>query len=328
VVTRSAASIEDAVAVLRRGGLVAFPTETVYGLGADAANREALQRLFRVKGRPADHPVIVHIAAGARLDDFAHHVPAAARALAAEFWPGPLTIVLPKRSEAVDDAATGGRPTVGLRVPDHPLALELLAAFAGGIAAPSANRFGHVSPTTAQHVRADLGDDVDLVLDGGPCRIGVESTIVDLSGACPLILRVGGIATSEVARVVGHDVEVRDTGEIAAPGTLALHYAPRARVEVVTADRVPERAVTLVTRGERVGVLASAPAPPVAPRVVVLAVPADAEEYARVLYSALRTADAQSLDVVLAVPPAPVGVGVAVCDRLRRASAEGSVHPQ
>jgi L-threonylcarbamoyladenylate synthase len=315
-------SIDAAVAVLRRGGLVAFPTETVYGLGADAANADALHRLFRVKGRPKDHPVIVHIAATAPLDDFALDVPVGAAALAAAFWPGPLTLVLRKRPDAVDDTATGGRTTVGLRVPDHPVALELLGAFGGGIAAPSANRFGRVSPTTAPHVRADLGDEVDLVLDGGPSRVGVESTIVDLTAPEPRILRVGGVTTDAVARVLGTDVARRDEGDIAAPGTLPSHYAPLARVEVIAAAAVPERAVNLVTRGERVGVVAPAPAPRVHDDVVVLATPADADEYAQILYAALRAADAAALDVVLAVAPANDGVGAAVADRLRRASAD------
>jgi L-threonylcarbamoyladenylate synthase len=228
----------------------------------------------------------------------------------------------------VDDAATGGRPTVGLRVPDHPVARALLDAFGSGIAAPSANRFGRVSPTTAAHVRADLGSDVDYVLEGGASRVGVESTIVDVTNDAPAILRVGGIAAGEVARVVGGVVERRDTGEVAAPGTLPSHYAPDARVEVVEAVAVHDRAVTLVTAGARVGVLALESAPAVPDGVVVLGSPGDVDEYARVLYARLREADESGLDVLLAVAPPDVGLGAAVIDRLRRASANPASNPK
>jgi L-threonylcarbamoyladenylate synthase len=304
--------------------LVAFPTETVYGLGADASRSDALARLYQVKGRPSDHPVIVHIASAADLEYYARDVPDTAGLLARAFWPGPLTLVVSKNPTKVDDAATGGRATVGLRVPDHPIALALLEAFGGGIAAPSANRFGRVSPTHAAHVRADLGDDVDLVLEGGASRVGVESTIVDLTAAEPAILRVGGLTRSAIERELGHQVARRDTGEVAAPGTLPSHYAPDARVELVTAAELRERAVTLVTGGARVGVLAQAPTPHVAADVVVLGPPRDIEEFARVLYARLREADAIGLDTVLAVAPSDDGLGAAIRDRLRRASANDS----
>ena len=199
-----------------------FPTETVYGLGADAANAEAVRRLFAVKGRPADHPVIVHVARAAQLDDLARDVPDGARLLADAFWPGPLTIVVRRNPDLVVAEVTGGLDTVGVRVPDHPVALELLEAFGGGVAAPSANRFGRVSPTTAAHVRADLGDDVRQILDGGPSRVGVESTIVDVTGSEPAILRVGGLSRADVARVIGGEVALRTSGEAPAPGTLRL----------------------------------------------------------------------------------------------------------
>ncbi len=317
-----AADIDAAVAVLRRGGLVAFPTETVYGLGADAGNAGALARLYRVKGRPLDHPVIVHISAGTDLGDYACGVPDVAYALAREFWPGPLTLVLPKRAERIADAATGGRATVALRVPDHPVALALLDAFGGGIAAPSANRFGRVSPTTADHVRADLGTDVDLVLDGGPSRVGVESTIVALTGPAPLVLRVGGISAAAIERVVGAPLARRDRGEIAAPGTLASHYAPTARVEITEPARVTERARVLLASGHRVGLLALEVPLDIPAALVVLDPPGDVDEYAHVLYARLRAADAAGLDVVLAVLPPDTGVGAAVRDRLHRASAD------
>jgi L-threonylcarbamoyladenylate synthase len=315
-------AIDEAVAVLRRGGLVAFPTETVYGLGADAASADALRRLYRVKGRPADHPVIVHLADAAALDDFAADVPDLARVLAQEFWPGPLTLVLHKRSDRVAGEATGGRSTVGLRVPAHPVALALLAAFGGGVAAPSANRFGRVSPTTARHVRDDLGDDVDLVLDGGPTRVGVESTIVDVTGS-PRILRVGGIDEAALVHTTGVHFERLDTGAVAAPGTLPSHYAPNARVELVPAPAVVTRVTSELEHGSRVGVLGlradvDAATPDGA---LVLGSPADVEEFARVLYARLRDADRAGIDVLLVVPPPAVGLGIAVIDRLRRASA-------
>ncbi len=298
--------ITRAAAILRAGGLVAFPTETVYGLGADAANPDALHRLYAVKGRPADHPVIVHLAAAAQLDDYASELPEIARALAHACWPGPLTLVVRRRAGAVADAATGGRDTVGLRVPDHPLALALLRAFSGGVAAPSANRFGKVSPTTAQHVRDDLGADVDMVLDGGPCRVGVESTIVDVTSAVPVILRVGGVSEERLAAIVGARLDRRTSGEVAAPGTLPSHYAPNARVEIVGPDAVTARAEALRATGLRVGVLEPL---------------ATIEDDARDLYRRLRDADARGLDVLLVVPPPDAGLGAAVLDRLRRAAA-------
>ncbi|MEP7216361.1 MAG: L-threonylcarbamoyladenylate synthase, partial [Anaerolineaceae bacterium] len=226
--------IARAVAVLRAGGLIGLPTETVYGLAADAANELAVRRVFAVKGRPASHPVIVHVTGVEALADWAREVPEAALRLAGAFWPGPLTLVLPRTARA-GDVVTGGQDTVALRVPSHPLALDVLRAFGGGLAAPSANRFGHVSPTTAQHVRDDLGVEVDFVLDGGPCAIGVESTIVDLATdpAAPVILRTGAVTREDVARVLGGAVRVRDdvaTGGVRAPGMLAAHYAPRAGV--------------------------------------------------------------------------------------------------
>lgn len=314
--------VRAAVAVLRRGGLVAFPTETVYGLGADASDPAALRRLYAVKGRPASHPVIVHLADAAALDDWALDVGDAARLLVDAFWPGPLTVIL-RRAARVPDEVTGGRDTVGLRVPDQPLARALLREFGGGIAAPSANRFGRVSPTTAADVVADLGDDVDLVLDGGPCRVGVESTIVDCTGDPPVIARLGGVAREEVERVLGHPVAVADQGTVAAPGTLAAHYAPRATVLVVAAGDVAERVTGLLAAGRVVGLLALAGAVDDPPGVVVLASPGDVDEYAQVLYACLRAADARGIDTVVVVPPPVVGLGAAVGDRVRRAAAAG-----
>jgi L-threonylcarbamoyladenylate synthase len=314
--------ITRAVEALRRGRLVAFPTETVYGLGADASSTDALSRLYTVKGRPPDHPVIVHVAAPDALDEWAARVPVAARRLADEVWPGPLTIVL-KRSDRVPDAVTGGGDTVGVRVPDQHVALALLRAFGGGIAAPSANRFGRVSPTTAEHVRADLGADVDVVLDDGPCSVGVESTIVDCSGAEPVILRPGAISRERIAELVGGPVPVRSDGLVRAPGTLKSHYAPEANVLLVSRDELSDRARSMVEAGQRVAVLASGRPPSLPDGVIVLDAPEDVDEYARVLYARLREADRVGVDVVLAVPPPDEGVGAAVGDRLRRAAGAG-----
>jgi L-threonylcarbamoyladenylate synthase len=315
------ADLSRAVETLRRGGLVAFPTETVYGLGADADNADALARLYAVKGRPGEHPVIVHIGAPAQLAEWAADVPVAARRLGDALWPAPLTLVV-RRATRVLDGVTGGGDTVGVRVPDQPVALALLHAFGGGIAAPSANRFGQVSPTTAGDVRADLGDDVEVVLDDGPCPVGVESTIVDCTGDELVILRPGGVTRERVEEVSGRAVGVRGDGLTRAPGTHKSHYAPEATVLVVDPDDLAPRATALLAAGQRVAVLASAV--PALPReVVVLDGPADSDEYARVLYARLREVDRRGVDVLLAVPPPDAGVGVAVGDRLRRAAGRG-----
>jgi L-threonylcarbamoyladenylate synthase len=313
------ADTSRAADTLRRGGLVAFPTETVYGLGADAGNAGALARLYAVKGRPGEHPVIVHVGAPGQLDDWAADVPVAARRLGDALWPGPLTIVV-RRAARVLDAVTGGGDTVGVRVPDQPVALALLRAFGGGIAAPSANRFGHVSPTTAGDVRADLGDDVDVVLDDGPCMVGVESTIVDCTGDELVILRPGGVTCERIEEVSGRAVGARSDGPVRAPGTLKSHYAPEATVLVVERQDLVERANALLATGKRVALLAPDPIPALPADVGVLGVPANADEYARVLYARLREADRRGVDVLLAVPPPETGVGVAVGDRLRRAA--------
>ena len=316
------ADISGAAATLRRGGLVAFPTETVYGLGADADNAAALARLYAVKGRPGEHPVIVHVGAPAQLDEWAADVPVAARRLGDALWPGPLTLVV-RRAARVLDGVTGGGDTVGVRVPDQPVALALLRAFGGGIAAPSANRFGHVSPTTADDVRADLGDDVDVVLDDGPCTVGVESTIVDCTGDELVILRPGGVTRELVEKVSAQKVVVGRDGLTRAPGTLKSHYAPEATVLVVDRDDLAPRATALLAADQRVAVLAPGPVPVLPADVVVLDGPADSDEYARVLYARLREVDRRGLDVLLAVPPPDAGVGVAVGDRLRRAAGRG-----
>jgi L-threonylcarbamoyladenylate synthase len=231
-VTARTSDIEKAAGVLRAGGLVALPTETVYGLGANAEDPAAVARIFQVKGRPLSHPLIVHIGGAEQLDDWLQDVPQAARLLAEHFWPGPLTLVL-RRGSRVPLEATGGLETVAVRVPDHPVALALLSAFGGGVTAPSANRFGSVSPTTADHVRAELGEAVDFVLDGGPCGVGVESTIVDVTGEVPSILRPGGVTREDLEAVLGHPLAVHSTSRVRVPGQHPSHYAPRARVVLV-----------------------------------------------------------------------------------------------
>jgi L-threonylcarbamoyladenylate synthase len=312
----SDAEIARAADVLRAGGLVAFPTETVYGLGADASSTDAVHRLFAVKGRPADHPVIVHVGEAAQLDDWAVDVDDSARTLTRACWPGPLTVVV-RRGSHVPDAVTGGLETVGVRVPDQPVALALLRAFGGGVAAPSANRFGHVSPTTAADVFADLGVDVDVILDGGPSRVGVESTIVDCSRSEPAILRLGGTPRERVEELLGRAVPLLDAGEVRAPGTLESHYAPRAVVELTDAGPLAGLVADARARGERVGVIGTTD---IEEGAVVLGVPRDGDEYAHDLYRMLRDADARDLDRVIAVLPEPTGLGAAVVDRLRRAS--------
>jgi len=310
--------VARAAAVLRAGGLVAFPTETVYGLGADASRDDAAAKIFTAKGRPRGHPLIVHLPVDARLDDWAIDIPETARRLVAAAWPGPLTIIL-RRGPRVASATTGGAPTVGLRVPAHPMAQALLATFGGGIAAPSANRFGAVSPTSADHVVVDLGDAVDYVLDGGSCAVGVESTIVDLSRAQPALLRPGGMPREAIEAIVG-PLAAADADAPAAPGTLASHYAPRAEVIAVEPAQVP--AQVAAAAGKRVGVLAPASAFAAWGDLHALAwpLPDDLAGMARELYRALRDLDAAGVDVVIAALPPSIGLGEAVGDRLRRAA--------
>jgi len=297
--------IDEAVRVLRSGGVVALPTETVYGLAADAADDTAVRRIFAIKGRPADHPLIVHVARGAVLARYAAGDAPALQRLAERFWPGPLTAIV-RKSELVSDVVTGGQPTVALRIVDHPLTQAILERFGGAVAAPSANRFGRVSPTTAQHVRDDLGDDVDLVVDGGPARVGVESTIIDLTGDVPAILRAGVIGPTELGDVLGVPVISRVGGTVRAPGTLAAHYATRASLILVTAAALANEATRRAQRGER---------------TAILTLPSEPGAAARELYATLRSLDAAEYDVVLAVLPPDVEANAAVRDRLMRAAA-------
>ena len=303
--------VRRAAEILRRGGLVAFPTETVYGLGADATNPKAIQRLYEVKGRPADHPVIVHFADAQAAFAWAREVPDAARALAARFWPGPLTLIL-KRSEQAKDFVTGGQDTVGLRVPSHPVAQELLSLFGSGVAAPSANRFGLVSPTTAAHVREDLGGEVDLVLEGGPSEVGIESTIVDLSGGAAVLLRPGGISESEL----GIAVQYRTADSPRHSGGMERHYAPRTPARLVPSHDLDKQISILK---ERIAVLAfSRPDERVE---YWLRMPRDPAAYAQKLYAALRELDAAGCEEILVEAPPEGPAWAAVRDRLQRACA-------
>lgn len=312
------AQIEAAAQVLRAGGLVAFPTETVYGLGADAENTRAVERVFEVKGRPATHPLIVHLARADQLADWAQDVPAAAWLLAERFWPGPLTLVV-RRSPRVPLAVTGGLETVALRVPAHPTALALLEAFGGGVAAPSANRFGSISPTTARHVREELGDRVELVVDGGACHVGVESTIVDVTGAEPRILRPGGITREDLEAALDRAVPAAGAAGPRAPGQHPSHYAPRARVLLVAPADVVREGARQQALGRRVGVLLPAGERAAAGQDAI-PVPPSLAEYARSLYDLLREFDRRGCDVIVASLPPAEGLGDAIADRLRRAA--------
>lgn len=324
--------VARAAELLRGGGLVAFPTETVYGLGADASNDAALGRLYDVKGRPRSHPLIVHLADAHDLPRWAASLPAVGMKLAMRFWPGPLTLIV-KRSARVSAVATGGKDTVGLRVPSHPMAREMLRAFGGGVAAPSANRFGRISPTTAEHVAADLGGDIDYLLDGGSCEVGVESTIVDVTRGKAVLLRLGGISREELEAAVGPVLtpEAAASTQLAgptpaAPGTLVSHYAPRALLVAVAVDEVPAAVAAERARaaGRAVRVAVLAPAQAFAGWSALAAhahpLPDDLSGMARELYGAMRDLDAAGFDVIVAALPAEVGLGEAVADRLRRAA--------
>ena len=294
---------------MRRGGLVAFPTETVYGLGADAANEKAVARLYAVKGRPADHPVIVHFAAAEQAFAWAREIPEAARQLAARFWPGPLTLIL-KRSKLAQDFVTGGQDSVGLRVPSHPIAHEMLSLFGSGVAAPSANRFGLVSPTTAAHVREDLGDEVDLVLEGGPSDVGIESTIVDLSGAGAVLLRPGGISEEQL----GITLRTPNADSPRHSGGLERHYAPRTPARLVPTHALDK---VISSTADRIAVLAfSRPDERVD---YWLRMPRDPAAYAQRLYAALRELDSAGCETILVEAPPQAAEWAAVLDRLRRA---------
>ena len=320
----TATAMADAAANLLAGNLVAFPTETVYGLGADACNEMAVARIYSVKGRPADHPLIVHVASMDALGDWAADVHGYAISLARDFWPGPMTLIM-KRSGLARDFVTGGQETVGVRVPDHPVALGLLEAFARaggkGVAAPSANRFGNVSPTTAQAVADELSEylaDADQILDGGPCEVGVESTIIDCTGEAPRILRPGAVTAEMIEEstglVVGDSEAVYVSAvveeQIRVSGSLDSHYAP---VATVVLDQSP-------IAGQGFIAMADVATPD---GVVRLAAPRTHDEFARVLYASLRAADEQGLTSVVVAQPVGDGIAIAIRDRLKRSAHNG-----
>ncbi len=317
--------IDHAVGVLRSGGLVAFPTETVYGLGADAANPKAVAGIFEVKGRPSNHPVIVHVADAVQVANWAREMPEAARALARKFWPGPLTLIL-QRARGVSDAVTGGQDTVALRVPSHPVAQRLLRAFGGGIAAPSANRHGRVSATTAGHVRSEFGAAVTCVLDGGDADVGIESAIVDLSGGRAALLRPGWITAAEIERVLAAPLAAASVDAPRAPGTLAAHYAPGTPLALMEGDLALELAASLARQGKRAAVLAFSVERPLTPGLEWLAAPRDAAGYAHALYANLRRLDEAGCDVIIVERPPQAPEWAAINDRLARAAA-GSPAP-
>jgi L-threonylcarbamoyladenylate synthase len=316
------AAIDEAAAVLRRGGLVAFPTETVYGLGAHAFNPRAVARVFEVKARPSFDPLIVHLASATELARVSPTDDPRAAVLAARFWPGPLTLVLPRHPE-VPDLVTAGLDTVGVRVPAHPAARRLITAAGTPVAAPSANPFGYVSPTTAAHVAELLGAAVDLVLDGGPCRVGVESTILSLAGGTPVILRPGGVPREALEEALGTAVGVAGRAERPlAPGQLEKHYATRTPLRILPgpAGAAPEGRVGLLAWREAGATGYAA--------VEVLAPDGSAETAAARLFAALRRLDAAGLDLILAEPCDEAGLGHAIMDRLRRASHGSFARPQ
>jgi L-threonylcarbamoyladenylate synthase len=313
------AAIARAVSALHAGELVAFPTETVYGLGADARNPDAVRAIFAAKGRPADHPVIVHLAASAAIEGWARVVPEGARRLAAAFWPGPLTLILPRRAD-VDDVVTGGQDNVGLRVPSHPVAQALLAAFGGGIAAPSANRFGRISPTTAQHVADDLADTLAVILDGGACDVGIESTIVAFVGVEPMLLRPGVIGADALTQVLGHPPRTADAAAPRASGTLAAHYAPMTRATLASPGALQAELLRRQERDENVAVLARAARRPVDFGGAWIAAPSTPDAYAHDLYANLRALDAAHADEILIEAPPAEPAWHAVRDRLARAT--------
>lgn len=329
--TPSEVDYQRAVELLHAGELVAIPTETVYGLGADAANPAAVAKIFAAKGRPADHPLIVHLAGHDAVEYWAERVPDIAWELMETFWPGPLTLIL-KKQAWVPDAITGGQDTVGLRVPGHPVALELLRRFAAsrgqsggehaGIAAPSANRFGRISPTTAAHVAEELGERVPLILDGGPCRVGIESTIVDCSREQPVVLRPGHVSPLHLAAVLGRQPAVETaTGAPRVSGSLAAHYAPQTPMHLVASDRLLGFLDAQRQRGGHCGVLSPNQPPSANMPHDWRQLPADPVGYAHDLYGALRAMDHAGVALIVVETPPAEPAWTAITDRLRRAVA-------
>ncbi len=316
--------IAGAAAALANGDLVAFPTETVYGLGADAENPAAVAKIYAAKGRPQDHPVIVHVAPGADIDYWTTEVPDEARALVRAFWPGPLTLIL-KRNAHIPDAVSGGQDTVGIRCPSHPVAMQLLQAFKegkGGVAAPSANKFGNVSPTTAQHVHDEFGDDPRLaaILDGGSSQVGIESTILDMSRLAthgPVLLRPGHITAQQIADVIGIMPRQPDQAAPRASGTLESHYAPKAPVALLPTRDIEKTLAELKLRGRSAALIHYSPFVLSQPNVTL---PAEPKGYAYGVYAALRAMDQQQVELILVEAPPSDDAWLGVNDRLRRAA--------
>jgi L-threonylcarbamoyladenylate synthase len=313
--------IDRCVNLLASGGVIAIPTETVYGLAADVAKAHAGACFFAINKRPASHPLIVHLGEADWLDDWATDIPDSARVLARAFWPGPLTLVL-NRHPNVLSAVTGGQDSVAVRVPAHPLTLQLIRAFGRPVVAPSANRFTHLSPTSAEDVRTELGAAVDFILDGGPCRVGVESTIVDLRNGAVRLLRPGGIPREHIEGAIHTSLTTGDVG-VRVPGQHPLHYSPDARVVLVTPAELPARVIALAHEGKRVGVLVPPGLTQDLPEetgIVPIMVPDSLEEFASSLYRFLRSFDQQACNVIVASLPTQGGLGAALRDRLCRAA--------
>ncbi|HSD74429.1 MAG TPA: L-threonylcarbamoyladenylate synthase [Steroidobacteraceae bacterium] len=323
MVRATQSEIQAAVEALRAGDLVAFPTETVYGLGANASNPAAVRKIFAAKGRPADHPLIVHLDSIRYLHRWVRDVPAVAERLASRFWPGPMTLVLPKAANVLN-IVTGGQETIAIRVPAHPMAQQLLTAFGGGIAAPSANRYGHVSPTRAEHVREELGDAVRIVLDGGECSIGVESTILACTDGHVRLLRPGSILLSQIRAVAGEVLIGPDEHSPRVPGSTVTHYAPATPLEIVPGDSLETLAGGFNDRGERVAVLALR----LPLKTLKLATWINAgrrpQQYAHDLYAHLRTLDKAGCVKILVQELPTDERWDAVRDRLEKASARGT----
>ncbi len=321
--------IEEAVETLRAGNLVAFPTETVYGLGANASDPAAVRKIFDLKGRPPDHPVIVHLDNPRYLHRWVSDMPPMAKALADEFWPGPLTLILPK-AENVNDIVTGGQSSIGIRVPSHPMAQQLLTAFGGGIAAPSANRYGRLSPTRPEHVKEEFGDALDMILDGGESLIGLESTIVSCLNNEPRMLRPGFITRSQLERVVGSVAVRAETGENPGldasprvPGDRTLHYAPLTPLEIVPIEQLERRAGEITARREKVAVLALRPPLQTQRNMTWINAGKKADTYAHNLYNHLRTLDRAGCVKILVQEVPGDERWAAIRDRLRRACGAG-----
>ncbi len=313
-------NIEHAVSLLKQGGLVAFPTETVYGLGADASNPDAVKKIFSAKRRPSSHPLIVHIGHFDQLHKWAQNIPDSAIQLVDSFWPGPLAIILQKQAW-VPSVVTGGQDTLALRMPNNPVALALLKQFSGGLAAPSANRFNHISPTLASHVQTELGDSVDLILDGGACQVGLESTIIDCSSREIKLLRPGHILPEHIEAVLHRPVSTAQESKIRAPGMLELHYAPTTPAFLCPLEDIEDRIDHLVKQNKSIGMLAREFQADHSAVKAIINMPVEAVPYAHDLYAQLRQLDIMPLDIIVIEQPPQHSAWAAVNDRLLKATA-------